>query len=135
MASFHLQITTADGLAFDGQAERLIVRTTEGDVGILHGHVDYLAALKDVSELRLTANGNTRIAAVSGGFVSVSKDITRVNAITLEWSDEIDKERAVRAREAAQAALKERKQQDMDYRLAEIKLKRAVNRIRVAEKE
>lgn len=135
MASFHLQITTADGLSFDGQADRLIVRTTEGDVGILHGHVDYLAALKDVSELRLTANGNTRIAAVSGGFVSVSKDITRVNAITLEWSDEIDKERAERAREAAQAALKERKQQDMDYRLAEIKLKRAVNRIRVAEKE
>ena len=57
MASFHLQIATADGLVFDGEADRLVVRTTEGDVGILRGHIDYLAALQDVSVLRLTCGG------------------------------------------------------------------------------
>ena len=83
MADFHLQIATADWLLYDGPAERVVVRTTEGDVGLLKGHIDYVAALKDVSELRLTVDGKTRIAAVSGGFVSVSKEITYISAITL----------------------------------------------------
>ena len=135
MASFHLQIATADGLVFDGEADRLVVRTTEGDVGILRGHIDYLAALQDVSVLRLTCGGETRVAAVSGGFVSVSRELTLVNAITLEWSDQIDKARAQSAKDQAQAALRERKQKDQEYRMLEMKLKRALNRIRVAEKE
>ena len=135
MASFHLQITTADGMEFDGQVDRLVVRTTEGDVGILRGHVDYLAALKDVSEMRLTIGSEVRTAAVSGGFVSVTKEITRVNAITLEWADEIDEERAKRARDNAAEFLKTHQQKNREYRLAEMKLKRALNRIRVAEKD
>ena len=135
MADFRVQITTADGLLYDGQAERVVVRTTEGDVGLLKGHIDYLAALKDVSELRLTVDGKTRIAAVSGGFVSVSKEITYISAITLEWADEIDRDRAQRAKETAEKRLQDKKQEDLDYRLAEMKLKRALNRINVADKK
>ena len=134
MADFHLQIATADGLLYDGPAERVIVRTTEGDVGLLKGHIDYVAALKDVSELRLTADGKTRIAAVSGGFVSVTKEITHIFATTLEWADEIDKNRAEHAKEIAEKRLQEKKQEDLDHKLAELKLKRAINRIRVADK-
>lgn len=135
MADFHLQIATADGLLYDGPAERVVVRTTEGDVGLLKGHIDYVAALKDVSELRLTVGGKTRIAAVSGGFVSVSKEITYISAITLEWADEIDKDRAQRAKETAEKRLQDKKQEDLDYRLAEMKLKRALNRINIADKK
>ena len=40
MNTFHLQIVTPDGLMFDGDAEKLLVRTTEGDVGIMSGHCD-----------------------------------------------------------------------------------------------
>ena len=36
--TFHLQIVTPDGLAVDGETESLIVKTTQGDVGILSGH-------------------------------------------------------------------------------------------------
>ena len=114
MADFHLQITTADGMLYDGQAERVIVRTTEGDIGLLKGHIDYLAALKDVSELKLTAGGKTRIAAVSGGFVSVTKEITHIFATTLEWADEIDKNRAEHAKEIAEKRLQEKKQEDLE---------------------
>ncbi len=135
MADFHLQIATADGLLYDGPAERVIVRTTEGDVGLLKGHIDYVAALQDVSELKLTAGGKTRIAAVSGGFVSVSKDITHISAVTLEWADEIDKDRAERAKEVAERRLQEKKQEDLDHKLAELKLKRAINRISIADKK
>ena len=42
MNTFHLQIVTPDGLMFDGDAEKLLVRTTEGDVGIMSGHCDYV---------------------------------------------------------------------------------------------
>ena len=41
MNTFHLQIVTPDGLMFDGDAEKLLVRTTEGDVGIMSGPVSY----------------------------------------------------------------------------------------------
>ena len=45
MSAFHLQIVTPDGSAFDGQAEALRLRTTEGYVSIRAGHADYLAVL------------------------------------------------------------------------------------------
>ena len=45
MNSFRLKIVTPDGLAFDGMAEELIVRTTTGDLGILAGHIPCVAPL------------------------------------------------------------------------------------------
>ena len=132
MASFHLQITTADGMEFDGQVDRLVVRTTEGDVGIMRGHVDYLAALKDVSEMRITTGNEVRTAALSGGFVSVTKDITRVNATTLEWADEIDVKRAEASAARAQNVIADKSAADTDIRLAEARLKRALVRKSVA---
>ena len=44
MSSFYLQIVTPDGSRFDGQAEKLTVRTIDGDVTILPRHTDYLTA-------------------------------------------------------------------------------------------
>ena len=43
MATFHLQIVTPDRMVYDGQAERVIVRTLRGDVCILARHIDYAA--------------------------------------------------------------------------------------------
>ena len=43
MREYKLQIVTPDGLKFDGMAESLLVRTDDGDVQILAGHVDYMA--------------------------------------------------------------------------------------------
>ena len=45
MATFHLQIVTPDRMVYDGQAERVIVRTLRGDVCILARHIDYAAPL------------------------------------------------------------------------------------------
>ena len=45
MTAFPLKIVTPDGLAFDGQAEELIVRTVSGDMGILAGHINCVAPL------------------------------------------------------------------------------------------
>ena len=45
MSVFHLRIVTADGLYFDGEAQRVIARTIDGDVCILAHHTPYLPAL------------------------------------------------------------------------------------------
>ena len=62
MNTFHLQIVTPDGLMFDGDAEKLLVRTTEGDVGIMSGHCDYVTPV-DTRVARVTSNGDVRTAA------------------------------------------------------------------------
>jgi len=131
MAAFHLQIVTPDRKAFDGMAEKLIVRTVAGDVCILANHIDYATAL-GIGEARVTdAEGNTRAAACNGGLLSVQDNQVRVMAITFEWQDEIDLERARQAEAAAQERLRDMQREDRDYALAEAKLKRAITRIHV----
>lgn len=133
MANFHLQIVTPDRLVFDGQAEKIIVRTVNGDVCILARHIDYAAPL-GIGVARVTdAQGNTRQAACNGGLLSVSNGEVRLLATTFEWADEIDVERARRAQEASAEKLGKLSADDRNYAVLEAKLKRALLRIKVTE--
>ncbi|MBC8569835.1 ATP synthase F1 subunit epsilon [Zongyangia hominis] len=132
MAAFHLQIVTPDGLKFDGDSEEIVVRTVSGDVGILAGHISYMAPIA-VGELRVKRDGAFRSAAVSGGFVSTDGKETQIICTTCEWADEIDEERAKKARELAEQRLKE-KLSARELSLAEAKLSRAINRLKVSAK-
>ena len=100
--SFKLEIVTPDGLLFDGDAEKIVVRTTEGDVGIYPRHSDYVAALS-IGIARIFADGKERKAACCGGMVTVSDNVVRIVASTFEWEDDIDVDRALRAEEKARA--------------------------------
>ena len=73
MREFHLQIATPDGVKFDGPAESLLIKCSEGDVEILAGHADLVSAL-GIGRARIKADGKSRTASVSGGFISVSKE-------------------------------------------------------------
>ena len=128
-ALFHLQIVTPDRKVFDGEAEKIIVRTLGGDVCILARHIDYAAPL-GIGEARVTdAEGNTRTAACSGGMLGVSGGEVRVMATTFEWADEIDLARAEKAQQSAQQQLESLERTDKDYAIVEAKLKRALTRI------
>lgn len=128
-ALFHLQIVTPDRKVFDGEAEKIIVRTLGGDVCILARHIDYAAPL-GIGEARVTdAEGNTRTAACSGGMLGVSGGEVRVMATTFEWADEIDLARAEKAQQSAQQQLESLERTDKDYAIVEAKLKRALARI------
>ena len=72
MTPFHLKIVTPDGLIYDGQAEELLVRTTNGDVGILARHMNYVAPL-GMGQATIVSDGQRRTAACIGGMVSVSR--------------------------------------------------------------
>ena len=129
MATFHLQIVTPDRKIFDGPAEKIILRTVAGDVCILARHIDYAVPL-GIGEARVTdGEGNTRTAACNGGLLSVSNNEVRVMAITFEWQDEIDLARAKEAEERAAEQLKSLQKEDVDFAIAEAKLKRALARI------
>ena len=130
MATFHLKVLTVDKQFFDGEVDRIVVRTSQGDVGILPNHVPYIAAL-GIGALIIVQNGERRVAAVSGGFVDVTREGTTILARTCEWADEIDVNRANSAAERARAAL-QKKESDREYEVAQVKLKKALNRIRIA---
>ena len=131
MATYHLQIVTPDRKVYDGEAEKLTMRTVAGDVCILARHIDYAAPLGTGECHVIDAEGNARSAACSGGMLSVSGGEVRVIATTFEWADEIDHARAERAAEAAKARLNALKHTDADYALIEAKLKRALVRMSV----
>ena len=130
MRSFHLEIVTPDGAAFDGEAESLLVRTDNGDVEILASHTDYIASV-GTGRARIIADGKERLASSSGGFLTVESGNVRLVAITFEFADEIDLDRARRAKEAAEATIAAAKD-DKSVELAKAKLPRALSRINVA---
>lgn len=130
---FHLQIVTPDGSEYDGEAKMIIVRTTEGDLGILEKHADLLAPLA-IGEAKIYTENGIRHASCAGGMISVNNGIVRVVAVTFEWADEIDIERAKNAKKTAEETLKNKKVSDYELKLAEFKLKRALNRIKVSKK-
>lgn len=131
MRSFHIEIVTPDGLAYSGEIESILLRTTEGDVEILAGHADYMAAL-GIGRVRMLIGAETKLASSQGGFISVKGGRVQMVATTFEFRDDIDLERAKAAKENAEAALKDAKTKS-EISLAEAKLKRALNRISVAE--
>ena len=133
MSSFHLQIVTPDGEFFDGQAQRVKVRTISGDVAILDRHIPYVTALGTGEASIITEDGTVRRAAASGGMLSVTPEIVRVVATTFEWAEDIDVERAKRARESAEAAIRQETDPNQ-LELAKARLSRANARLKAAEK-
>lgn len=132
MSSFHLQIVTPDGEFFDGPAQRVRVRTINGDVAILAGHIPYVTALGTGEASVTTEDGADRKAAASGGMLSVTPEIVRVVATTFEWAENIDVERAKRAKEKAEDRIK-KAQNAKELELAKAKLSRALVRMNVGK--
>ena len=130
MKEFHLQIVTPDGIAFDGMAESLLVRSEMGDVEIMAGHADLFSSL-GIGRAKVKANGDSRVGSAAGGFISVAKGEVKLVATTFEFKDSIDLNRAKAAKEKAEAKLKNAKD-EKEITLAKAKLARAINRINVA---
>lgn len=84
MKNFHLQIVTPDGLVYDGEAGQLSVRSIDGDIAILAGHIPYVTALKD-GECRVYIDDEIRRADCTGGLLTVTKDDVRLVSSDFEW--------------------------------------------------
>lgn len=131
MSSFPLKIVTPDGLIFDGPAEKLIVRTTGGDVAILARHINYVAAL-GMGRAVVEAGGSRRTAACMGGMLSVVDGEVTLVPTTFEWAESIDVDRAEASYQRADRVLHDSNATDTDLKLAEARLHRALVRKSVA---
>ena len=129
--TFPLKIVTPDGLIFDGQADKLIVRTTTGDVAILARHINAVFPL-GMGQAVLEADGKRRTAACIGGLLSIVDGSVSLVPTTFEWSDQIDADRAAKSQQRAEGILSNKEASDADIRLAEARLKRALIRKSVA---
>ncbi|MCQ2523831.1 MAG: ATP synthase F1 subunit epsilon [Lachnospiraceae bacterium] len=132
MKTFPLSIGTPDGLLFNDNVERIIVRSVTGDLAILADHINFVTALGMGESTVVLEDGTRKTAACIGGMLSVMDGACHVLATTWEWKEDIDVERAQNAKNHAEALL-ESKLEGKELRLAEAKLNRALVRLSVAK--
>lgn len=131
MRTFPLRIGTPDGLLFEGEVERVVCRSITGEMAILAGHINFCTALGMGEAHVVLPDGTRREAACIGGMLTMMNDTCRLLATTWEWKEDIDVERAARAKERAQATLEKTGLTDQEYKIAEAKLHRALVRLGV----
>ena len=127
--TFHLKIVTVDGLAFEGDVQRLMFRSTHGDLAILARHINYCTAVGMGTAHVVLDDGSERTAACIGGMCSMMDNECHLLPTTWEWSEDIDVERAEAAKVRAEAKLREQKLSEEVRLLTESKLYRALVRI------
>ncbi|MBM4272032.1 MAG: F0F1 ATP synthase subunit epsilon [Deltaproteobacteria bacterium] len=128
-----LEVVTPEKMAFSGKVEEVTVPGSEGEFGVLRGHAALLSAV-DIGELNFTREGKKTYFAVNTGYAEVTSGKVTILVETAERSDLIDRERAKRAKENAEAKLSKMSKEDADFELIRAALLRAIARIHVAEK-
>ncbi len=78
--TLQIELVSAEARVWSGEAQRIIVRTTEGEMGILTGHAPTLAVLAAGQVQILSESGERIVADVEGGFLSVEHN--RVTVVT-----------------------------------------------------
>ena len=129
MATFRLQVVSMDGLEYDGEVQRIKLRTIHGDLAILARHMNYVTAIGMGTCTVTMEDGTERHAACIGGMLSMMNNHCRVIPTTWEWSEDIDLERALAAKKKAEERLAESNLDEMARVNAEAKLFRALVRI------
>ncbi len=85
MSGFSLKISTPEGLRFDGEAERVVVRGALGDLAVLAGHVPMMTTVREGTCRVVTPDGAVREGKTGGGILTVGKD--RVIVLLSGWEE------------------------------------------------
>ncbi|WP_416151898.1 F0F1 ATP synthase subunit epsilon [Salipaludibacillus sp. HK11] len=125
-------VVTPDGSVYSGETEMVSVKAAEGELGILPGHLPLVTPLT-IGAVRIKKDSKVELLAVSGGFMEVRPDEVNILAESAERPSDIDISRARASKERAQRRLDEAKRDNIDFKRAEMALKRAVNRLEVSE--
>ena len=124
--AIRVELVAADRLVWSGDATRVIARTTEGDVGILPHHAPLLSLMVDGVVDIQTTDGESWVAAVDAGFLSVAHNRVSILSERAEMSHEINLEQARHDLERA-------KQSGENEDDAQAEVRRLEARIRAAE--
>jgi F-type H+-transporting ATPase subunit epsilon len=126
-----LRIVTPDRQMVHDSATAVSIPGQTGYLGILPGHAPLLTELK-AGEVTYAYKGTTHRLAISWGFAEVLPDRVIILAETAERPEEIDVERAERARQRAEERLKKSSATDVDMARAQEAFERATTRLEVA---
>lgn len=102
MADITTELVAVERLLWEGKASSVVAQTTEGEIGVLPGHQPFLGQLLEHGTVIITtAEGEKLVAAVQGGFLSVSTTKITILADTAKWANEIDTKAAEAALESS----------------------------------
>ena len=127
-------IVTQERMVFSGQVDAVNLPGSEGRMGILPHHSPLLTTL-DFGEVIVRVNGVEEYFAIGGGFVEIQPDHVTILADSAEQADEIDLDRAERARQQAEEIMRTGVKDDPD-RIAAVRasLMRAEARVNVGRR-
>jgi len=125
-----LIITTPRGVKFVEQADMIIMRCIDGDLGVLPGHAPVSAVLGD-GIFRILNDGVEKKLAVFGGIAEIGEDRVHVFSTIAQRPEEIDRERAEADRRLAEATIQE-ESETQQVRKLQVLLRHALIRIEVS---
>jgi F-type H+-transporting ATPase subunit epsilon len=133
--AFRLEVVTPQRLLVSDEVTELMAPGSEGYFGVLPGHIPFITTLK-IGELTYWKGREERHLALTWGYAEVRGDKVIVLAETAEPAEEIDVERARRARDRADQRLRDwgAGAEEIDFTRAQAALHRALTRLEVAAK-
>jgi len=130
MATLHVSVVSPESILFEGEAEMVVCRPTDGEIAFLPGHEPFVGALGGFPVRVIRGDGLPEIAiAVHGGFVEFSEDRVTVLSDVAELPEQIDVARAQAAKDESERRLAE----DPDDLVATEALARANLRLEAAQ--
>jgi F-type H+-transporting ATPase subunit epsilon len=127
-----LEIVTPHGLILSEDVDEVSCTGSEGDFGVLPGHVPFFTTLK-IGMLAYKKGNATKYIFVNWGYAEVGPEKVMILADSAEKSEDIDVERAKTAMKRAEERLK--KAEEFDFARSSSALERAVSRVQIAEKK
>ena len=129
MTLIHCRIVTPHGVYKEMETPIINIETDEGQRGILPNHMPLVTMLK-IGKMETEEKGKRQEYAVAGGLFYFRENKAEILTDAIENKDEIDVERAARAKERAERRLKS-DDPNFDLQRARIALQKAINRMNV----
>jgi F-type H+-transporting ATPase subunit epsilon len=133
MATFKLEIVTAERMVYSKDVDALVAWGVEGQLGILPHHAPLMTTLQP-GDLMIRKDKEEEYLAITGGFLEVRPDKVIILADACERADEIDIARAEEAKKRAQDTMKAGPL-TAEVAAAEAALRRSLARLKVAERK
>lgn len=129
----HLKITTHEKVVFDADVDEIYSKGTQGEFGILPGHIPFMSAL-EIGITKVVIDGKTEKFTTMGGVFQLKDNEALILTQAAERAEEIDVERAAEAKRRAQERL-ENEMDNLDVQRAEIALARSIARLKATNKQ
>lgn len=126
-----LRLVTPRRMLLDEEVEEVAAPGALGEFGVLLNHISFLTLLES-GEMSYKQGPDKYYIALGGGYAEVLDNVMTVLADVAEYADEIDVERARRARERAEETMEKLNRDDKEFLVAEAALRRALVRMQVA---